>query len=348
MNNKSKPSPNLGCNCQQGQNLCDNIQNVGLTDYQAKGIFPIFKFEEQEGNGFYFDLAYWLMNVCENAYSIFADQNTPVLSDITNPLYLKWPNKEVLKVDSEVCGYIGSIQSQSLDNSIIIGFRGTNTLSEWAVDAHYGQVIIDNTWGTLSGSLERGFHDIYVNPADKKTDSLRKQIKDALKATYLSQNKKNVIYITGHSLGAAVASIVAADLAASFPDVKIVNYTYASPRVGDPTFVESLQSFVKGREEFFVMQRVYNLEDVVPTLPGAVIGGSGTSETTSYYFQHTDSYPQVENDADKSNIIASFSFSNNQLSVAQNHAMCTYLEGVSQKSKKCTAPPADSSKKKSQ
>ncbi|MGK7936357.1 MAG: hypothetical protein AB4206_11275 [Xenococcaceae cyanobacterium] len=48
-------------------------------------------------------------------------------------------------------------------------------------------------------------------------------------------------YITGHSLGAAVATLVAMEIAQQVPQLKdqIQLYTFAGPRVGSPKFVQA-------------------------------------------------------------------------------------------------------------
>ena len=44
------------------------------------------------------------------------------------------------------------------------------------------------------------------------------------------------IFLCGHSLGGALASLAAMELAAAYPDSKVTVYTYGAPRVGNPQF----------------------------------------------------------------------------------------------------------------
>ncbi|MGB3298025.1 MAG: lipase family protein [Phormidesmis sp.] len=69
------------------------------------------------------------------------------------------------------------------------------------------------------------------------------------------------LYITGHSLGGALATIAAAALVESNIEVAGV-YTFGQPRVGDRTFVSQLNSRLNGKIFRFV-----NNNDLVPHVP---------------------------------------------------------------------------------
>lgn len=69
------------------------------------------------------------------------------------------------------------------------------------------------------------------------------------------------LYITGHSLGGALATIAAAALADHGIEVAGV-YTFGQPRVGDLTFVRQLNNMTRGKVFRFV-----NNNDIVPHVP---------------------------------------------------------------------------------
>jgi len=71
------------------------------------------------------------------------------------------------------------------------------------------------------------------------------------------------IFITGHSLGGALASICAFDLSISgkFDKDRIMKYTFGEPRVGDPEWATDFDIYVPHA------YRVVHWEDVVPHLP---------------------------------------------------------------------------------
>ena len=69
------------------------------------------------------------------------------------------------------------------------------------------------------------------------------------------------LYITGHSLGGALATIAAAALSDNGVEVAGV-YTFGQPRVGDRLFVSQLNSHINGKVFRFV-----NNNDIVPHVP---------------------------------------------------------------------------------
>jgi len=74
----------------------------------------------------------------------------------------------------------------------------------------------------------------------------------------------NTVYVTGHSLGAALALLVTAGVFIQF-GVKPVAYTLSGPRAGDPVF--AAQCDAAG----LTIWRIFNTEDIVPTLPLAAV-----------------------------------------------------------------------------
>jgi len=69
---------------------------------------------------------------------------------------------------------------------------------------------------------------------------------------------------TGHSLGAALATLTAMDLAKLYPDVQV--YNFGSPRVGDKTFSPFAGTVMT---DFW---RVTHYKDCVPHLPEQTLG----------------------------------------------------------------------------
>ncbi|MFN5514748.1 MAG: lipase family protein, partial [Cyanobacteriota bacterium] len=96
-------------------------------------------------------------------------------------------------------------------------------------------------------------------------------------------------YVTGHSLGAALAVLCALDLAVNLPDLapQLQLYSYACPRVGDPTFARLHAQRVPNS------YRVVNLADAIPILPPTE--GFGTyvhvGQVWSFLSQQNDFLP---------------------------------------------------------
>ncbi|MEI6428209.1 MAG: lipase family protein [Pseudanabaena sp. ELA607] len=165
----------------------------------------------------------------------------------------------------------GFILSQDTDNAppdIFVVFRGTRAASEWVKDFKSVDQInfLDNP---NFGKVGEGFAEIYTRDHDGENRgyaSLQQTIRDTLSNPALCPPNSQ-IFVTGHSLGSALATLagldiaidetIAANLGNCLPNV----YTFASPRVGDCKFAQSYF------EHQIPCYRVANSEDIVTTLP---------------------------------------------------------------------------------
>jgi len=78
--------------------------------------------------------------------------------------------------------------------------------------------------------------------------------------------KVETLWITGHSLGGALAVLAAENLSAQGVEIQGV-YTYGQPRVGDSKFAKNFDLRMKNKTYRFVYD-----EDVVPRVPSALQG----------------------------------------------------------------------------
>jgi hypothetical protein len=165
----------------------------------------------------------------------------------------------------------GFIAQQSETNNIFIVFRGTRESSEWLDDVQFKQVTFLSQ--TNLGSVSSGFNKIYTRsyddldnplkylkevPADRKA-SLQQTIIDTLDNCAADAQ----VFITGHSLGGALATLATLHIAAETKFQNPTLYSFASPRVGNKQFAES---FINLNLKAF---RIANSEDIIPTLPPA-------------------------------------------------------------------------------
>ena len=83
----------------------------------------------------------------------------------------------------------------------------------------------------------------------------------------LSKNPSYQIWVTGHSLGAALAPLASAWLAYYniAPRQNVILYTFGSPRVGDYKYALQHDQLVNNS------WRVVNFDDVVPHLPPLIL-----------------------------------------------------------------------------
>ncbi|XP_024521809.1 uncharacterized protein LOC9643578 [Selaginella moellendorffii] len=103
-------------------------------------------------------------------------------------------------------------------------------------------------------------------------DSVRHRLLSIIKASITSRNdeagdaelSKWHIYITGHSLGGALATLLAMDLSKTMFKHKGVNlsmYNFGSPRVGNRAFADQYNKVIKDS------WRIVNHRDIIPTVP---------------------------------------------------------------------------------
>ena len=130
---------------------------------------------------------------------------------------------------------------------LIVAFTGTFFLNQWILDMQYRQMkaygMINNAQPTTL--VHSGFLKIYNG------------IKDEIRHTVSELHTNNRLFITGISLGAALATICAMDLASYKPQV----YTFASPRVFNVKGAELMNSLLPN------IFRVFNTEDMIPDYP---------------------------------------------------------------------------------
>jgi hypothetical protein len=146
---------------------------------------------------------------------------------------------------------------QAPNNDVVIAIRGTEGIWEWIHDADFLAVRCPFLAGV--GSTEDGFTAIYNSlRVDIATTSTR--VVNAL-ATLPFNQATNSLVICGHSLGGALATLLALDVAANTNFKNPTVYTYASPRTGDPLFVSTYKQVVPNTV------RIANRVDLVPKLP---------------------------------------------------------------------------------
>ncbi|MBU1044743.1 MAG: lipase family protein [Candidatus Omnitrophica bacterium] len=127
---------------------------------------------------------------------------------------------------------------------IILAFRGTQCIQDWLTDADAR--FVKNVWG----QVHNGF--------SKALDSVWREIE---KIVSKYQDNDQTIWITGHSLGAALAVLATARFLQKNIDINGL-YTFGQPRVGNATFARIFNLRFKHRTFRFV-----NNEDIVTRVP---------------------------------------------------------------------------------
>lgn len=122
----------------------------------------------------------------------------------------------------------------------IISFRGTecDDPSDLIADIN----LLKQPWYDFNhkqiGQVHTGFSSAII--ADPSHSNILSQLKNQIDLLTITYPNLNNIYITGHSLGAALATLCTSCFIPAYPDKNIHLYTYGSPRVGDCDFVKSI------------------------------------------------------------------------------------------------------------
>jgi hypothetical protein len=143
---------------------------------------------------------------------------------------------------------------------IVVGFRGTHNFENWIQDLTFGKVPYPNT--KCSGcEVHHGFLEEW--------QSYSSQILSAVSGL-LQSNPSAPIFVTGHSLGAAVSLLAALDIIniLGVPASQVTLYNFGEPRLGDPAFAAWASSVLNYGKQF----RVTHKRDPVPHVPPEAFG----------------------------------------------------------------------------
>ncbi|HLN28762.1 MAG TPA: lipase family protein [Gemmataceae bacterium] len=152
--------------------------------------------------------------------------------------------------DYFVFGYVARSGSDA-----VVAIRGTETVFEWLGDVQFSQVTFPYV---DAGKAEQGFTGFY-STLRTGPSATQLRVLEALR-TLVADGTVKTLRITGHSLGAALATFLAIDVAGNDVLTPTV-YTFASPAVGDKVFAGIYDGLVP------VSWRIANAPDIVPKLP---------------------------------------------------------------------------------
>ncbi|MCJ1374937.1 hypothetical protein MMC20_006170 [Loxospora ochrophaea] len=153
---------------------------------------------------------------------------------------------------TDVTGYLATDDTRSL---IVLAFRGSESIQNFLADADFPQVPTDIC--TLC-TAHQGFWDSWLEA--------RAGILAAFNTTVAAYPSYNVV-VTGHSLGAAIADLAAAELRKIVGEEKVALYTFGSPRIAGQVLSDYITNQQGGNF------RVTHSDDPVPRLPPLLIDG---------------------------------------------------------------------------
>ncbi len=223
----------------------------------------------------------------------------------------------------------GFILQQEDTEDIYVVFRGTENKAEWFANFKFMQSSYKDDNPLLSksgqkndqidvGKIHHGFYTTYTrwdsgsfidHIYDLNPDNNQLSMRDKIEETLIKNCHKNSrLFVTGHSLGGALATISTLHIHVTEEIVlKPILYSFASPRVGDKKFADNFKNLE--------CYRIANSEDIVPKipLPGLLIDfavGVGAKELQYHH------------------IGMPIYFTQGKGNIGENHSLNTYVNAV--------------------
>ena len=150
----------------------------------------------------------------------------------------------------------GFLATSNTTKELVVAIRGTADFTEWLEDADF--VMGNSPIEGGIGQTEQGFSAVYKTLKASPWKNLVEAIQ-----MLLTNGVAESVTICGHSLGAALATLLSLDLAITASH-QAQTWLYASPRVGNEAFVAIYNDLVP--DSF----RVVNTDDPVPKVPAPV------------------------------------------------------------------------------
>ena len=244
--------------------------------------------------------AFWMATLAKHAYD---SQNNNIL--------------EILKKSDKLFARVATFDKNSSQailvehcNYIAAAFRGTDELGDWwdNLNALPGQ-------GPF-GKVHRGFQAALLDVWPEMRSKLREFRED-------NKNSYRPLWLTGHSLGGALATLAAAQLI-QIDEPFFGVYTFGQPRCGDRDFARIFN--VEAKSRFF---RFQNNNDIVTRVPSRIMGYShvgefiyisdegGLNRDVGRWFQFLDRVKGVANDIGEKGIDG-----------AKDHAIDEYVRAI--------------------
>ncbi|MFD2878981.1 lipase family protein [Paenibacillus rhizoplanae] len=200
------------------------------------------------------------------------------LAAVCGQTYTQFANAEGVFVVPADFSAVHSFQAKSMGNvwelfgfilespqEIVIAWRGSISTNDWLSNMNAAQKKFKYIQEPCM--THRGFTDIYASA------------RDAILSVLGTLSPEKTLYVTGHSLGGALATLCALDVAANSAFTAPRLYTYGSPRVGDPDFCQGLQPVCA--QQLPLCQSFFDVTTYVPPTVYKL-----PKQKTKYYYTH--------------------------------------------------------------
>lgn len=160
---------------------------------------------------------------------------------------------------------------------VVIAYRGTATCLEWLENLRATLTHLPNNSSVECGPMvESGFLSLYTS-GTAGSPSLQQMVREEISKILQSYGDEPLsLTITGHSLGAALATLTAYDIKTTFKRAPLVTViSFGGPRVGNRSFRLRLE------KQGIKVLRIVNSDDLITKVPGFVIDDDDLDEDVS-------------------------------------------------------------------
>lgn len=189
----------------------------------------------------------------EDAFTLFPGELTPTLDKRAGAAQVRgWIIGQDSVFGAESKNVCYGLLTEEAPGEFTAVIRGTGDGVEWFIDAEW----LPMRAHSVAGKVETGFDDLYRTMQFVGLNNVTQDLVAGIAAVVGAGR----LTVTGHSLGAALASLLAFDLGSSLKE-RLEAVLFASPRVGDMTFGTAFSTEVPAHRSYWWAA------DMVPKMP---------------------------------------------------------------------------------
>ena len=184
----------------------------------------------------------------------------------------------------ETQAYVGY---DSAKNAIVVAIRGSANIMNWIDNLTFELVpyaLCDKDAFPGGCKVHKGFYEIYKALSVRMVPAVREA---------LSRHPTASIFVTGHSMGAAISTLASLELYAETKNRVVNVYNFGCPRVGDPAFARYAAATLPQQQQF----RIVHKADPVSQLPFREFGYLHVPQEVFYDHDHNRTWVECKDTA---------------------------------------------------